>query len=47
MNHPQLFPPENILWSATLGYDWKWAGHLLGMMAAIQNVFDREFFPAD
>jgi iron complex outermembrane recepter protein len=47
LNNPRLFLPPTIIWNAALGYDWNWQGHGLSAMLNIQNLTDREYFPAN
>ncbi len=47
LNNPRLFLPPAIVWNAALGYDWKWAGHSLSAALNVQNLADREYFPAN
>ena len=46
-NNPRLFLPADTLFSAALGYDWKWDRHAMSATLNLQKLTDEEYYPAN
>jgi iron complex outermembrane receptor protein len=47
LNNPRLFLPATLVWNAALGYSGKWAGHEYSALLSVQNISNREYYPAN
>lgn len=47
VNNPRLFLPVDLLWNATLGYDFKSHHHAMTATLNVQNLTNEENFPAN